>query len=192
MATKALLAHNDAGHQLLRDPLDPNRDVKAEFRGGKRKLWCKIITVFLLIAAAVTGITLLAVFLLSRNVFPGLPPTCAKNCTTFDHSLWTTFLNRYTTSGTLHGFSDITIVEYGKVMQEKPHSLTTYLNQLASAPLEKLDEVFNSVLISHHSPHYPSPLQLERKTLFINAYNAFAINMVVSHPCSDAPCESIR
>jgi hypothetical protein len=107
-------------------------------RGRKICFW---IGISLLFALVVTGVGIGIAVLIGINRFPGLPPVCTSGCVHFDHSKFTTFLQRYTIGGP--GLStpyNSTLVHYRQLMDDDS-LLQSYVDELAAAPLAKLNEV---------------------------------------------------
>eukprot|EP01043_Picozoa_sp_COSAG02_P030956 COSAG02_NODE_2000_length_10140_cov_14.090429_8_plen_345_part_00 len=135
---------------------------------AKRRLGCAVLAC-VGIAAAVAAVILLV--FIPRTDPADLPPPCSAGCANFSHALWTDVL-----SGRLHpasrGVVNYMGFDYEGLRQDQT-VFRQYLQQLADADL-------NSLGVS------------ERKALFINAYNALAVKVLLDM-CSDGQlCESIR
>lgn len=133
----------------------------------KRRLGCAAVACGVIGAAAVAIILLV----LPRTDPADLPPPCLTGCANFSHALWTDVL-RGRLRPSSRGGVDYTGFDYEGLRQDQT-AFRQYLQQLEDADL-------------------PSLGLPERKALFINAYNALAVKVLLDM-CSDGKlCDSIR
>jgi hypothetical protein len=135
---------------------------------AKRRLCC-VVVAFVGIAVAAAAVILL--IFIPRTNPADLSPPCSLGCANFSHALWTDVL-----SSRLHpasrGGVNYAGFDYDGLRQDQS-VFRQYLQQLEDADLTLLGV-------------------LERKTLFINAYNALAVKVLLDM-CPDGQlCGSIK
>lgn len=92
-------------------------------------------------------------------------PSVDQQFLSVDYNAWQTVLDQFVKSGgSIDGISDESAVDYAALRSYGSSEFSSFLSQLSST-------------------EYPTESVNQQFALLINAYNAFAVNMVVQHPC---------
>lgn len=131
--------------------------------------------VILLVSLAMCVAIGLIIFFVTRqtNPPPGIAPECQQNCLFVSHEQWTNVLEGALRPTATRRGVDFRPVDYDAVRNNA--NFSRYVQMLERIDISNLTN-------------------LERKALFINAYNALAMKMVLDNPCSggNTLCDSIR
>jgi hypothetical protein len=175
-ATYVDALYMDLGERLtgVKESVDEKSNTTVfvgEKSGACRKLFS--IRHFLIFAAVIFtgGLTFLFVtFVETSSVSVG--PACDNNCRLLDHSRWTNILKTHVKKGMTKDGIPLAAFEYQKLLKSGRHLLDEYLAYIAKVDLLSVN--YNG-----------------RLALFLNAYNAFAVDMVLSNLCDTHLCSSI-
>jgi hypothetical protein len=147
----------------------PTKDVALPATGCKCSRRCKLVSLIVAAVVLVVGTVLLLMYLIEPTDPDPLPPACEHNCTGFNHSQWTTLLAKHLRPSSLGGISYVGL-DYEGVRTEP--AFRAYLGRLKSADVSRMSNV-------------------GRKALFINAYNAYAVRLLLDE-CGTSLCSSIK
>jgi len=104
---------------------------------------------------------------------PDPPQWCTSNCTSLDHSLWSSVLTRYLTSGGTSRGVSTALFDYDSLQQATDAEFEAYKEYLAGVDLASLS-------------------RNEEMALWLNAYNAMAVEVVRTNCRASEGCRSIR
>lgn len=122
-----------------------------------------------LAAALVATAVVLWIALSGRTDPEPLPPACASGCSHLNHTLWTGVLTSHVRPSSASGISYAGL-DYEGVRNDA--RFRDYIQQIAEVDVSLLDDV-------------------ERKALFINAYNALGVRLLLDE-CQGGLCKSIK
>jgi hypothetical protein len=133
-----------------------------------------LVGLFVLILLSAGGI-ILAMYVETQSNYVDLPTACKHGCTNYSHSQWTQLLQAHVVVGGAKQGVPGSLVEYTEIRSNRrTNGFDAYLNFLKNIDLKK---------VTHE----------DRLPLFLNAYNVFAVDMVISNLCpGDVFCQSIR
>lgn len=140
--------------------------------------WCtdpctgKRIALIATVVVFVIGLTILIVVLTKPTDPDPLPPACAApaDCVQMSHARWTSVLAAHVRPATSASGTNYLGLDYEAVRADP--EFRAYLAELEAAPIPQMDSQ-------------------GRKALFINAYNALAVRLLLDE-CGGALCGSIR
>ncbi len=160
----------------INNTVDGKKDDKKICK--KTKTTKRIFIGFISTLFIVVGVTFLIIFFIDskEQQIIKLPQPCANNgtnCTFYTHADWNMFLNKFLVEEVERDGVTFNGIKYEAILKDR-NLLDVYINFLKTAKLEGLSK--NGQL-----------------SLLLNAYNAFAIDMVVSNLCGHSQvCSSIR
>lgn len=164
-----------------------------------RLRWPKYLVVAALVSAALTGLVVVILFLVVSGTEPApLPPACVNNCSVLNHSQWTSLLEKHIRQGVVGGGGvTYNAVDYAALGRDEGGVFRDYLNMVAYVDTSKLTEGGRKALFISECARKRIALPAMR-SLFdptadvADAYNAFAIRMLIDNKCSGSLCGSIR
>lgn len=151
------------------DAVEPRRKQPLCCCKMSRRMCCAAVAVWLC-GVVFGGVVVGLVLRVLRDSLSDLPPPCSTGCTNFSHALWTDVLQVRLRPSSRAGVEYVGF-DYEGLRQDQT-VFRQYLQQLEDADLAMLGVT-------------------ERKALFINAYNALAVRVLVDE-CGGQLCGSIR